>query len=275
MYRNILLLFLVVYSCSPKGSSNQGLLTGKLQDYITDTLYLEKDVNTQYLPNNLVYIENEGNQYLYAFVNHRLLQYEYPSGKLLAAREFEKEGPDGIGDWISGHLIEKDQLFVISNGKNIINTDHQGKVLSRLDLPIENDNLTATMYGMNGNPLYWNENEQILTVKKIPHVLKETSLGIQNWILSLNFEQKSNEFTPFQYPDEYRNFLDDPALGVYSSLWLPDQNIHVISFPATDSLLVIGEKDKYWKDGGSRESLQILAGTKKQEGDYILYLSNQ
>ncbi len=263
-----------IYSCSQKESSNQGLLTGELGDFIADTLYLEKDFNTQNLPNNLVYIEKEGRQYLYAFIDHRLLQYEYPSGKLLGAKEFEKEGPDGIGNWISGHLIDKDQLFVISNGKNILKVDHDGKVLNRFDLPDDN-NPIATVYGsMNGNPMYWNEKNQILSIKNIPHLLKENSLGIRNWILTLNLEQNSHEFIPFQYPDEYRNFLDDPALGVYSSLWLPDQNIHVISFPATDSLLVLAGKDQYWKDGGSREPLKFLAGTPKQEGEYIIYLSN-
>src|SRR5690606_28257104 len=125
------LLLCMLVACNPITKIPQEFLTGELRDFITDTLYLEKDYNTKYLDGHMVYIEKQGQAYLYTFKDYRSLQYEYSSGKLVATQEYEREGPDGIGTWVSGHLIEAEEVFFISNAKELVRADHQGKVVQR------------------------------------------------------------------------------------------------------------------------------------------------
>src|SRR5690606_42143118 len=132
---------------------------------------------------------------------YRLLQYAYTSGKLVATQEYEKEGPDGIGTWISGHLIEAEEIFFISNAKELVRADHQGKGVQRYQLPEPAaERMGANYSTMNNNSMFYSLEENNLLIKDIPFVLKSPNLQYENWLLKLNLDTGDFEHIPLQYP---------------------------------------------------------------------------
>lgn len=261
----------ISFSCSPRSPNSPEFFTGDLHEYIVDTLYLEKDTKTKILPSDLTYIEIDGEEFLYAFVNYRLLKYSFPRGELLAVQEFEKEGPDGIGTWIAGSLIKEDGLFFISDNKEIVRTDFKGKVIDRTELPlIEGDRLSANFNTMNGNSMTWISSGKKLIVSDVPFVLKEPNLSYQDWIWVFDFETGVNSTISFSYPEKYHAFLDDPELGVYSHKYVSGK--HLISFPASDSILVLEGEKKFWVDGKSSEILMFEKGKVEPQGEWTVFL---
>ncbi|WP_373493465.1 DUF4221 family protein [Aquiflexum sp.] len=275
-FRKMVYCFAVVvfsFSCSPKNPKSTGFFTGDLKEYIVDTLYLEKDTLTKSLPPSLAYVKSNGEEYLYAFVNYRLLKYSYPGGKLLSVQEFEKEGPDGIGTWIAGHLITEDGMFFISDNKQILRTDLKGKVLDRMGLPeVGEERLSSNFNTMNGNSMTWIGSEKKLIVLDVPFVLKEPNLSYGDWIWFFDFESKEKIPTSFKYPEEYKQFLDDPELGVYSHKYVSGK--HLINFPATDSLLILEGEKKFWVDGKSSEPLTFEKGKVEPQGEWMVFHPN-
>jgi len=266
------LCLILLISCS-KSKHESLFFTGNLSDYIVDTLYLEKDIKTKYLPTDLTYVENDGEAVLYGFVNYRLLKYSYPGGELLAVQEFEKEGPDGIGTWVSGNLITEDGMFFISDNKQIVRTDLSGKVLDRMELPeAGEERLAANFNTMNGNAITWVSSEKKLIVLDVPFVLKEPNLAYQDWIWVFDFENREKSTVQFQYPVGYKELLDDPELGPYSHKYVAGK--HLISFPASDSILVLGDGKKSWEDGKSSESLVFEKGKVEPQGEWTVFLPN-
>lgn len=267
-----ILLFCLLTACNPVTNPSQEFFSEELKYFITDTLYLEKDYNTKILDGNMVYLEKEQQEYLYTFKDYRLLQYAYPSGKLMATQEYEKEGPNGIGTWVSGHLIEQDEMFFISNAKELIRADHQGNVLQRYPLPeAPAERLGANYNTMNNNPMFYQSKENELVLPDVPFVLKEPHLKYKNWIVKLNLDNGNFQHIAFQYPTYYSKYLDDPELGAYFHTTLWDQGKHLVSFAATDSILVLAEDQQQWIDGKSRESLNFLPGKTEVNGEWTVY----
>src|SRR5690554_2146545 len=270
-----ILIFCMLVACNPVTSPPQAFLSEELKSFITDTLYLEKDYNTQELDGQMTYIENGGQGYLYTFKNYRLLQYAYPSGKLMTTQEFEKEGPDGIGTWVSGHLIEPSEVFFISNAKELVRANHYGKVLQRHPLPEPPaDRLGANYSTMNNNSMFYSSRKNELLVKDIPFVLKEPHLHYKNWILKLNLDDGNFEHIPFQYPPYYSRYLDDPELGGFFHTTLWDHDKHLVGFAATDSILVISDGQTEWVDGKSSQSLEFLPGKTEINEEWTVFLPN-
>lgn len=272
MMRTMTILFglILLFSCtdSKKGAV---FITADLADYIVDTLYLEKDTKTKILPSDLTYIEIDGEEFLYAFVNYRLLKYRFPGGELLAVQEFEKEGPDGIGTWISGYLITENGMFFISDNKQIVRTDLTGKVVDRMELPEASEGrLSSNFSTMNGNSITWISSEKKLIVSDVPFVLNEPNLSYQDWIWFFDFENMKKNPISFKYPEVYKQFLDDPELGVYSHLYVKGK--HLISFPASDSVLVVEGEEKFWVDGKSSEVLKFEKGKVESQGEWTVFL---
>jgi hypothetical protein len=273
MFRYLLLIAIVVYSCSPKSPKSTEFFIGDLKEYIMDTLYLEKDNKTKMLPSDLTYIGMDGEEFIYAFVNYRLLKYSYTDGKLLDIQEFEKEGPDGIGTWIAGHLITEESMFFISDNKQIVRTDLKGKVVDRMELPeAGEERLSSNFNTMNGNSITWISSEEKLIVLDVPFVLKEPNLSYEDWIWVFDFETREKSTVSFSYPEKYAAFLDDPELGVYSHKYVSGK--HLISFPASDSVLVVEGEKKFWVDGKSSETLIFEKGKVEPQGEWTVFLPN-
>jgi hypothetical protein len=272
--RRIVFAFCLILLVSCSKSKHESLFfTGNLSDYIVDTLYLEKDTKTKYLPTDLTFMEKDGDAVLYGFVNYRLLKYSYPDGELLSVKEFEKEGPDGIGTWIAGSLITEDGIFFISDNKQIVLTDFEGKLIERTELPtIEGDRLGANFNTMNGNSMTWISSEKKLIVLDVPFVLKEPNLSYQDWIWVFDFETGEKSTVSFSYPEKYSAFLDDPELGVYSHQFVSGK--HLISFSATDSILVLEGGKKVWVDGKSSGPLMFEKGKVEPQGEWTVFLPN-
>lgn len=268
-----ILLFCMLVACTPANKHPQPLLSGELKVFITDTLYLEKGYNTKSLDGDMVYIEKEGEPYLYSFKDYRLLQYAYPSGKLVSSQEFEKEGPDGIGTWVSGHLIEADEVFFISNAKELIRADHNGKVAKRYPLPEPPPERMGGNYNtMNNNAMFYSGTSNEILVKDIPFVLKEQHLRYENWIMKLNLDSGYFEHFSFRYPTYYSSYLEDPELGAYFHTVLWDQETHLVGFAATDSILVMSDGQREWIDGESSQSLKFLPGKTEINGEWTVFL---
>ena len=270
-----ILLCCLLLSCNPIPKDAQVFFSGELRDFISDTLYLEKDYNTKSLDGHMVYREKEGRPYLYAFKDYRLLQYAYPSGKLLAAQEFEKEGPDGIGTWVSGHLIEGEEVFFISNAKELVRADHHGKVSRRYPLPEPPpDRMGGNYNTMNNNKMFYSPKGNELLVKDIPFVLKKQNLQYKNWVLKLDLDDGGFEHLSFHYPAYYSQYLEDPELGAYFHTVLWDQETHLVGFAATDSILVLSGDQRKWTDGKSSKSLKFLPGETAIKGEWTVFLPN-
>lgn len=272
----IFLFLLASSSCNQPQKNMQGFPSDELKDYIQDTLFLEKDSSTKYLGGDMVYLEKEGTRYLYTFQNYRLLRYAYPSGKLLSAQEYEEEGPDGIGAWVSGHLINREEIFFISNAKELVKANHQGKVLQRYPLPETPEKRMGANYNTmnNNNPMFYSTDRREIIIKDVPFVLKEPHLGYKDWILNLNLENGSYDYLSFEYPLIYSDFLDDPELGAYFHMWLEGQQKHLIGFAATDSILVIEGSERFWIAGKSSRTLKFLPGRTETEGEWTMFLPN-
>ena len=262
----------LIVSCS-KSKEESVFFTADLKDHIVDTLFLEKDTKTKNLPPELTYLETDGEGFLYAYVNYRLLKYNYPQGKLLEEQVFEKEGPDGIGTWIAGYLITENGIFFISDNKQIVRTDLRGKVVDRVELPVvEGERLSTNFSTMNGNSMTWISSEKKLIVLDVPFVLKEPNLSYQDWIWVFDFGTGDKSTVSFSYPEKYKSFLDDPELGVYSHKYVMGN--HLISFAASDSILVLEQGKKFWVDGKSSEPLMFEKGKVEPQGEWMVFLPN-
>ena len=191
----------------------------------------------------------------------------------MAVQEFEKEGPNGIGTWIAGSLITEDGLFFISDNKEIVRTDLRGKVVDRMELPQAGEERLSTNFNtMNGNSMTWISSEKKLIVLDVPFVLKEPNFSYQDWIWVFDFETGEKSTVSFSYPEKYKAFLDDPELGVYSHKYVSGK--HLISFSASDSILVLEVGKKFWVDGKSSEQLMFEKGKVETQGEWLVFLPN-
>jgi hypothetical protein len=269
---SFLLGLIFLFSCTDS-KNEAAFFTADLADYIVDTLYLEKDTLTRSLPQEFSFFDQNGKSFLFGVVGRRLYQYSYPSGELEGTVDFEKEGPEGIGGFISGSLITEDGIFFISDQKSIIHTDFQGKVLDRFPLPnVPEERLAANFSVVNGNRMYYNKEKKQLILSDVPFVLKEPNMAYEDWIWKYDLENELAEPISFSYPDIYKEHFDDPELGLYSHTFLDTENLHVVSFPMTDSLLVSDRKSTKWVESKSSEPLVFQKGKTKQEGDYVVFL---
>lgn len=264
-----LLVFIV--SCSPSKNS-QEVLIFNLSDLIVDTLYLEKDSQTRNLGSNFTFFEQDGKEYLSVFQSHKLLTYSYPEGKLISKVPFEVEGPDGIGSFVSGHYLEDSLIHFLSNG-NWITATKNAKVLSRLALPEAGaDRLASNYTSFPTNPISKIGNRYL--VSDVPYVLKESLLTYENWLIKFDPTNSTHEYVEFKYPKYYSGFLDDSVFGQYSHFYNPDKNEILISFPATDSILVISENSEKWISAAPKERMNFLRGTTEERGEFIAFLPN-
>jgi hypothetical protein len=123
---------------------------------------------------------------------------------------------------------------------------------------------------MNGNSMTWISSGKKLVVSDVPFVLKEPNLSYQDWIWFFDFDKREKNPIYFKYPEVYKQFLDDPELGVYSHVYFTGK--HLISFPASDSVLVVEGEEKFWVDGKSSGVLKFEKGKVESQGEWTVFL---
>ncbi|WP_339705825.1 DUF4221 family protein [Algoriphagus aquimarinus] len=111
-------------------------------------------------------------------------------------------------------------------------------------------------------------------VPDVPFVLKEPLLGYENWLLEFDTKDSSVSYIKFKYPSKYQNFLDDPTFATYQNEYNKTENIHLISFPADDSLLVISPNSQKLVYAGVSDRMEFLVGRTEQKGEYTAFLPN-
>jgi hypothetical protein len=265
-----LLIVMGANSCAEKPHPFE---TGNLQDLILDTLFLEKDTLTRSLPGEFTYLVQDGRPFLFGISGGKLYQYDYTSGKQVSTLTFEREGPDGIGGFVSGNLITDRGIFFISDQKQILWTDFSGKVLDRFPLPtIPEERLAVNFSTMNGNRMSLGTDGKTLILADVPFVLKAPNMAYVDWVWRYRLDQKPAEPVKFSYPGIYSEHFDDDQLGVFSHTFLPETQQHIISFPVTDSLLVIDDKGQSWVDSKSTEQMVFQKGRTEQRGEYTVFL---
>lgn len=244
----------------------------ELSELIVDTLFLEKDTLTQNLGAEFTYFEKDGAKYISTFIRHQLLTFSFPDGKLQGKTKFEVEGPDGIGSFISGNHREDSLMHFLSTNKWITATV-EGKVLSRLDLPEASpDRMGANYSTFPYNPIRKIDNSYLIS--DLPFVLKEDLLSYQKWMFKFHPRNSSAEYIEFSYPEKYKDFLDDSMFGPYSHGYNEDRDELIVSFPASDSLLMISKDGQKWIPASPSERMEFLRGTTEERGEFIVFNTN-
>lgn len=261
-------LTLLGISCSTKPEKQIPVFD--LKDLIVDTLYLEKDMLTKDLGDNFSYSKTETGEVLAAFLNHRLVVFSYPEGKLLKKQQYEIEGPDGIGSFVTGAFVGKSSVYVLSQQKELIQCGFDGKVINRWDFPKVSDARKYANYSTAGfNRIRKSGNE--LSFVDIPYVFIEVFEDYEKW--GMIFNTKSHTFSNFnfQYPNAISDYTNYDQLGLFSHVYISSTKEHLISFAISDSIKVVKDGNQAWKWAGTSESLEFKKGTTVPSGEYTVY----
>ncbi|WP_296701796.1 DUF4221 family protein, partial [Algoriphagus sp.] len=264
------LTFYIAISCSPKPKHEVQVFD--LSELILDTLYLEKDTVTKSLGSNFNFIANEEGEFLLTSIQHRFLKYSYPEGRLIRDQFYFNEGPDGIGNFLQVNFTDDSSSWFVSYQK-LIRADHFGKVLMRFDLPEGAEERLAINYNTLTGTKALNIGEKVF-IPDVPFVLKESLLDYEDWILEFDPIDSSINYIKFKYPIKYKEFVDDPNFASYQNGYNKTEKLHLISFPADDSLLVISPQSKKWVFSGVEDSMEFLVGKTEQRGEYTAFLPN-
>ncbi len=272
MTKNILFAFLISaflgISCTSKSDNDIPIL--ELRELIVDTLYLDKDTLTKDLGENFSYYQTDSGEVLVTFLNHQLRVYSYPDGKQLKRILFEKEGPDGIGSFVTGSYVDGNSVYVLSQQKELIQADFEGKVLDRWDFPEVNKERMYANYSSAGfNRVRKSGNE--LSFVDIPYVFVEGFENYDKWGMVFNTESHTFSNFNFLYPKKINEYTNDDQLGLFSHVYLPASDEHLISFAISDSIAVVKNGKQTWKWAGTSESLEFKKGITVPSGEYIVF----
>lgn len=268
-YIPILIVSLFVIGCREKSKTIREI---SLEEIASDTLVLEKDQMTKGLGSDFTFIHSDSGQVLLSFNTHHVLFHSYPEGKILKKLKFEKEGPDGIGSYISGSFITDSLIYFLSENK-WMRSNFQGQVLERIPLPEASVERLAVNYStFPFNRIRFSENKFLIA--DVPFVLKENFLDYNQWIIKFDPASKTQEYIEFKFPKYYRNLLEDQTFSSYNYCFVPEKNEFLISFPGTDSILVISEKVQNWVNASPIEKMEFLVGATEERGDWIVFSPN-
>lgn len=258
-------------SCTTKPGQEVQILD--LKDLIIDTLYLEKDSLTKNLGDNFSYYKTDSGEVLATFIHNKLLIYDFPKGLLQRVQYYETEGPNGIGSFISGHFIDVNSIYLLSQQKELIQCDFNGKVVNKWDLPeVSSDRKYANYSSMLFNKLQKSGNN--LFFVDIPHVFLNGFETYDKWGIIFNTENFTFSNFHFTYPNSIKDFKDDDQLGLFSHVYNPRSNEYLIGFAISDSIAVVKNGKQAWKWAGTAESLAFKKGTTFPSGDYTVFQPN-
>lgn len=270
-----LLALVLLISCSSEKES-VSFFTSDLKDFVADTLFFEKDLETKALPLVFTYQKSGGKEMLSGMVGYKLLQYDYQTGDLMNSHSFEKEGPNGIGGFISGNLVTEEGIFFISDQKQLIYSDFDGQIKDRLPLPqVPDERLAVNFSTMRGNPMAYDKEIRTLMAADVPFVLKEPNMQYEDWVWQFDWEKRESMPVKFSYPEKYREYYDDIELGVYAHTYSPGLKTHVVSFPVSDSLLVIDSEEKRWVSSKSTSEMTFQKGVVQEFDGFTAFLPSE
>jgi hypothetical protein len=210
---------------------------------------------------------------LASFLNYKLIVYSYPEGKLLQKQTFAKEGPDGIGSFITGSFLDDNSIYFLSQQKELIKTDFFGKVQNRWDLPeAETDRKYANYSSMPYNKLQ--KSGSNLYFVDLPSVFVDGFEKYDKWGMTFNTESYTFSNYQFLYPDNIIDYKDDSELGIFSHVYNPITKEHLIGFAISDSLAVVENGKQIWKWAGTSEPLAFKRGTTVPNGEYTVFQPN-
>ncbi len=244
-----------------------------LSGFIVDTLYLEKDTLTKELGSDFTFFETDSGSVLLTFRERRLLFYSFPDGKLIKTQSFEREGPNGIGGFVTGNFIDTGSIYFLSQQKELIKADFNGNVIQRwkfTEVTTERLYRNYSTYLFNkvrksGDKLYFTD---------IPFVFKESFAEYDKWGIVFDTKKELFDHFHFRYPKEVLQYTDDDQLGLFSHVYNITTNNHLISFSISDSLLLIKDGKQTWHYAGTIEKLQFLKGNTSQQGEYTVFNPN-
>lgn len=244
-----------------------------LSELIVDTLYLEKDTLTKELGSDFTFFETDSGSILMTFRERRLLFYSFPEGKLIKTQSFEREGPNGIGGFVTGNFIDTSSIYFLSQQKELIKADFNGNVIQRWkfpEVPTKRLYHNYSTYLFNkvrksGDKLYFTD---------IPFVFKESFADYDKWGIVFDTEKEQFDHFHFQYPREILQYTDDDQLGLFSHVLNINTKEQLVSFSISDSLLLIKDGKQTWHYAGSIEKLKFLKGTTSQQGEYTVFNPN-
>ncbi|WP_297337332.1 DUF4221 family protein [Algoriphagus sp.] len=258
--------FLSCESSEEKSPSNLSF-----DDLIVDTLVLEKDETLAQISSTLTFMETDSGKFLFDFQKLQLVGFSYPEGKKVFEQFYMREGPDGIGDSPFKHAITEEGIFVIAANTKLIQADFKGNVLARWELPgVPAERLYVNYSVVPFNPITRIGKE--LIIADVPFILKEEMMNYENWILRYNLEDQTSSHIQFSFPEASKEHYDDPNLGPYSHYFNPATEEALISFPISDSLLLISDDEKKWIAASTDERLEFLKGRTDQQGEYTVFL---
>ena len=196
--------------------------------------------------------------------------FSYPEGKQLKKQHYEIEGPDGIGSFVTGAYIDEKSLYVLSQQKELIQCGFDGKVINRWNFPEVSEARKYANYSTAGfNKVRKSGNE--LSFVDIPYVFIEGFEDYEKWGVIFNTESKTFSNFNFLYPKAVTEYLNDDQLGLFSHLYMSENDRHLIGFAISDSIAVVKRGKQTWKWAGTTESLEFKKGTTVPSGEYIVY----
>lgn len=244
-----------------------------LAELIVDTLYLEKDTSTKDLGINFYHFPTDSGEVLLTFNQHRLLTYRFPDGKILSSVPFEKEGPDGIGGFVTGSFIDGNFIYFLSQQKELIEANLQGKVTRRWSYPeVPDERLYHNYSSQPFNKIQ--KSGELLFTTDVPYVFKAEFADYDKWGIVFDFKKEAFEYFNFNYPKEILDYLEDDQLGLFSHVFNSQTDEHLVSFSISDSLLQVKDGKQIWHYAGTKEKLRFLKGTTSQRGEYVVFNPN-
>lgn len=178
----------------------------------------------------------------------------------------------GIGSILQVNFTDASSAWFVSF-QELIKADQFGSVISRYDLPQGPAERLAINYNTLMGTKAMNIDGKII-IPDVPFVLKEPLLDYENWLLEFDTKDSSISYVKFKYPMKYVRFLDDPTFAAYQKGYNEPDDLHLISFPADDSLLVISQNSKKWVYAGVSDKMQFLVGRTEPRGENTIFLPN-
>lgn len=268
----ILSLALLTMACE-QSTRSIDIKQFELSELIVDTLFLEKDTLTKTLGSNFYHFPTDSGDVLMTFNQNRLLTYSYPEGKILKSVTFEKEGPDGIGGFVTGSFIDRHSIFFLSQQKELIAANLEGKVAQRWTFPeVPSERLYHNYTSFLFNKIQKSGDRLFFT--DVPYVFKEGFAEYDKWGIVFDTQKGEFDYFHFSYPAEILQYLEDDQLGLFSHVFNSQTMEHLVSFSISDSLLQLKDGKQTWQYAGTKEKLQFLKGTTSQQGEYTVFHPN-
>ena len=214
--KKILFLILAVACWSSCNQGNKGQSSGKkyeLETGAANNLKIPIDENTKYVFSALFpYYDKSGKEYLTFKSDNNILFYDIKTGKNLFNVKLDTEGPNGVGNQVSGYHIEDlNNIYITSFQKlGLVKVDTSGTIKQFIEYG-KTDN------GHNVVPSFRSASYQytpIIINKNIIYITQHPNQfsGIKETPVSVAIDTSLNAFK--ELPLRYPNLITDEELNI-------------------------------------------------------------